>query len=286
MNLQGVILPVITPFVNDRFDSDSYKKLVKHYSKKDFSAIIPAGTTGETSVLSDSELEELLDLTVSNTELPVYAGCGGNHTDEITKRIKTVEKFNVQGILSVCPYYNRPSQKGLYEHFLKISESTDLDIIIYNIPYRTGVNLNNETLLKLAELPNIKGVKDSSGNIAQSLELIRRKPEGFSVLTGEDILFYTNIVSGGDGGILASSHIHTESFIEIWNLVNNNNHIEALKIWKKISDIVPLLFMEPNPAPLKYILMKGGLIKNDCVRLPLVQISDELKIKIDKTLDL
>ena len=283
MALNGVILPVITPFINGKFDAESYKQLLKHYSKKPFSAIIPCATTGETSVLSDYESDEIVDITVSNTTIPVYVGLGGNNTGSVIEKLKSVEKYNVEGILSVCPYYNRPSQIGMYEHFLKISESTDLDIIIYNIPYRTGVNMSNDTLLKLSECANIKGVKDSSGSIAQSLELIRNKPEGFSVLTGEDILFYTNITHGGDGGILASSHLYADELLSIYNFVKDNDHMEALKIWNTIADILPMLFEEPNPAPLKYILNKLDLIKSNEVRLPLVQISSELKNKLKST---
>ncbi|MCP3926959.1 MAG: 4-hydroxy-tetrahydrodipicolinate synthase [Desulfobacterales bacterium] len=280
MNLNGVILPVITPFINDKFDAESYKQLLKHYSDKDFSAIIPCATTGETSVLSDYERDEIFDITVSNVEKPIYFGIGGNHTSEVINKLSFVEKYDVEGILSVCPYYNKPSQKGIFEHFLKISENTTKDIIIYNIPYRTGVNLSNETLLRLAECKNIIGVKDSCGDISQSLELIRNKPENFSVLTGEDILFYTNIVNGGDGGILASSHLFTEDFTDIYKNVKNNDHKSALEIWNRLSTIIPNLFIEPNPAPLKYILNQQGLIKRPELRLPLVEISDELKEKI------
>lgn len=283
MDLNGVILPVITPFINDKFDAESYKQLLKHYSKKPFSAIIPCATTGEASVLSDYEFDQIIDITVSYTQLPVFAGVGGNNTKKVLNRLKTLDRSGIKGILSVCPYYNRPSQEGMYEHFVKISESTDQDIIIYNIPYRTGVNMSNDTLLKLAELKNIKGVKDSSGNISQSLELIRNKPANFSVLTGEDILFFTNIVHGGEGGILASSHIYADELLDIFALIKKNNQIDALKIWNSIAEMIPLLFTEPNPAPLKFILTKMGLINSDEVRLPLVQISSELKEKIKKT---
>jgi 4-hydroxy-tetrahydrodipicolinate synthase len=166
----------------------------------------------------------------------------------------------------------------LFEHFLRISEATELNIIIYNIPYRTGINLENETLLKLAECQNIVAVKDSSGNLKQSLELLAvHKPEHFSVLTGEDALFYTTLVHGGDGGILAASHLSTEHFVDIFHLLQQNDHQSALQQWQQLAAIIPLLFQEPNPAPVKYCLQQLGLIRSFEVRRPLVEASAELQ---------
>ncbi len=181
----------------------------------------------------------------------------------------------------MCPYYNRPDQTGLYHHFKTIAESTALDIIIYNIPYRTGVNLANETLLGLAELDTIVAVKDSCGDMKQSLELIRQKPEGFSVLTGEDALFYTTLVNGGDGGILASAHLYTDDFILVFESIQNNDHQKALAAWRKLEPVIPMLFAEPNPGPLKYCLKQLGLIRSFDTRSPLAGISTDLQERLD-----
>ena len=277
--LKGVWLPVITPFISNKIDYESYKKLIDFYSPKGIAGLIPNGTTGECPTLDEYEFEELLAKTVeyNNNRLPVYYGLGGNNTHKILKQLKIIEKYKIEGILSVSPYYSRPDQIGIYEHFKAISESTNLNIIIYNIPYRTGRNIENETLLKLAVLENIVGVKDSCGNINQTMELIFNKPEKFSVLTGEDILFYLNLALGGDGGILASSHLETEKFVSIINAIEQNDQKKALTIWKTIAKIIPLLFKEPNPAPIKYYLAKKGLINSEELRLPLTQISDNLK---------
>ena len=260
--MEGLILPIITPFKNGEIDFASYRNLIEYYIPKGINGIIPLGTTGESPTIEEDEFEKMVEVTVEavNGRIPVYIGKGGNSTKKVIKSIKILEKYKVDGILSVCPYYNKPGQQGLFEHFKALSESTFLNIVIYNIPYRTGVNLENETLLRLAGFKNIIGVKDSSGNIIQSLELIYNKPEGFSVLTGEDNFFYNNLVNGGDGGILASAHLNTEKFVDIYRLVMNNNHVEALKIWKDISQIIPFLFKEPNPAPVKYCLKKSGMI--------------------------
>jgi 4-hydroxy-tetrahydrodipicolinate synthase len=284
--LQGVWLPIITPFFDKKIDYSSYKGLIDYYSASGITGLIPNGTTGESPTIEDYEFEELLEKTVTfnNNRLPVFYGLGGNNTHKVIKSLKIVEKYKIEGILSVGPYYSRPDQKGIYEHFKAISESTGLKIIIYNIPYRTGRNIENDTLLKLAELDNIAGVKDSCGNISQTMELILNKPDNFSVLTGEDILFYINLVLGGDGGILAAAHLETEKFVSVKKSLDRNDHQTALTTWKSIERFIPLLFKEPNPGPLKYYLAKKGLIKSPELRLPLTEISDGLKRELDKFL--
>jgi 4-hydroxy-tetrahydrodipicolinate synthase len=287
MKPEGVWLPVITPFRNDEIDFDSYRRLIDYYINKGIAGIIPAGTTGECPALSDHELEQLIDKTMeyAGGAVPVFAGVGGNYTSKVVKTVKIIEKYNVNGILSVSPYYNRPDQRGIYEHFKKISESTDLDIIVYNIPYRTGRNIENDTIRRLASLENIVGIKDSCGDIRQSMELLLNPPENFSILTGEDILFYLTLTLGGNGGILAAAHLHTEAFVSVYNLMRRNNHTQALEVWKKLAPLIPLLFVEPNPAPLKYCLGKQGLIASGETRLPIMGISDDLAGKLDSVIE-
>jgi 4-hydroxy-tetrahydrodipicolinate synthase len=159
-----------------------------------------------------------------------------------------------------------------------------MEIIIYNIPYRTGRNIENETLRKLAELKNITGLKDSCGDIKQSMDLLLNPPENFSILTGEDIFYYLTLTLGGNGGILAAAHIQTAKFIEVYNLIKNNDHQKALSVWKEINWFIPFLFEEPNPTPIKYILKKAGKITSDEVRLPLVGITDRMKEKLSRVI--
>ncbi|AOR24803.1 4-hydroxy-tetrahydrodipicolinate synthase [Clostridium taeniosporum] len=287
MKIKGVIIPLVTPFKDNCVDFVCYKKLVDYYIEKGVDGIIPLGTTGESSTISSFEYNEVLSKTMeyNNGRTKVYVGLGGNNTLDVIKKLKIAEDNKVNGILSVAPYYSRPNQRGIYEHFKSISESTDMNILMYNIPYRTGVNIENETIYKLAELKNIIGIKDCSGNINQTSELLLNRPnDNFSILTGEDALFYTTLALGGDGGILASASLNTESFIKIYDYIQNNNHKEALKIWSDISKFIPLLFQEPNPTPLKYCLKKIGLIDSDEVRLPLTNITDKLKEKLDNML--
>ena len=282
--LSGIYLPVITPFHENEVDFESYITLLNYYKKKEVSGFIPLGTTGESPCIDDDEYERIIHVTLETIDgkFPVFAGLGGNYTDGVIKKIRKFEKSGINGILSVCPYYNRPDQNGLYRHFEKISESTDLDIIIYNIPYRTGVNMSNDTLLRLSEFKNIIGVKDSSGDIRQSLELISKKHDGFSVLTGEDPLFFTTVANGGDGGVLASAHLYTDEFINVFKLLKSNDLNAALKIWRRIETIIPLLFREPNPAPLKYCLASQNLIRSSETRLPLGKISMDLQKELDR----
>ncbi len=200
------------------------------------------------------------------------------------KRLKTIEKYNPAGILSVSPYYNRPDQRGIFEHFRSIAESTDLDIIVYNIPYRTGRNIENETIHRLAEIKNIVGLKDSCGDIKQTMVLLQDPPPGFSIMTGEDILFYTTLLLGGSGGILASAHLRTADFIAVYNKIQANDHKGALSAWKTLSKMIPLLFEEPNPAPLKHCLYKMALIDSPETRLPIVGITEKLQHKLDAAL--
>jgi len=288
MPISGVWLPIITPFQEGKIDFVSYKRMIDHYVNTGISGLIPLGTTGEIPALDDYEFEEMIDKTLeyNNGRLPVYVGVGGNYTAKVIKKVKTAEKYKIQGILSVCPYYNKPNQEGIYRHFKAIAEETPLNIIMYNIPYRTGVNMENETIFRLAEISNIKGIKDASGNIKQTMELLLNPPKDFSILTGEDILFYLILTLGGHGGVMASSHIKTEQFVEVYKKIQDNDHKGAYEIWKPLSKFIPLLFKEPNPAPIKYCLNKMGLIDSPELRLPLTEISDSLKEKLDQTLQL
>ena len=284
MKLKGVWLPVVTPFINNEVDYKSYRKLINFYLEKNISGIIPLGTTGESPAIEDDEFIKIVEATIETVDrrVPVYFGVGGNYTDKVIRQINKIEKYDFEGILSVSPYFSRPGQAGIFEHFNKISNNTDKNIIVYNIPYRTGRNIENETIYKLATLRNIIGIKDSCGDIKQSMELLLNKPDNFSVLTGDDLMFYITLTLGGDGGILASAHIDTEKYVKIYELVKSNDHQSAIKYWKELSELIPHLFIEPNPSPVKYILKRMSLISSSETRLPLIDISENLKMQLDK----
>src|SRR5215208_3263206 len=215
--IKGLWLPIVTPFKDGAVDFKSYERLIEHYLALGVDGLFPLGTTGESPTLDDAEIDEIVERTVATVagRVPVFVGVGGNATAKVEKALKRLERHAFEGNVSVCPYYNRPSQDGLIAHFRAIASATDRDVVIYNIPYRTAVNLSNDSLLELAEVPNIVGVKDSCGILSQSLDLLARKPAGFSVLTGEDALYFTMMGNGADGGILASSHLMTAQFLEV-----------------------------------------------------------------------
>jgi 4-hydroxy-tetrahydrodipicolinate synthase len=284
--ISGVWVPLITPFKDGRIDLASYRRLIEHTIAAGVSGLFPLGTTGEAPTLDEAEIDAIIAETVDVVagRLPVFVGIGGNATHKVIKTIARLERHGFPGIVSVCPYYNRPSQDGLRAHFTAISEATDREILIYNIPYRTSVNLANQTVLRLAELANVVGIKDSAGNIAQSLELVANKPPGFSVLTGEDHLFLAMLCSGADGGVLASSHVATDRFVEIARLVAANNHRDARAIWTRLQQFIAKLFEEANPMPLKHCLWRQGLIASPECRLPLTSISGRLRDELDRWL--
>jgi len=281
--ISGVWLPIITPFVDGAVDLAGYERLLRHYLGTGITGVFPVGTTGESPTLDEDETEAVVERTLEVVagRLPVFVGVGGNATAKVLKTLRRLERYRFPGIVSVCPYYNRPSQDGLDAHFRAIAEATDRAILIYNIPYRTSVNLTNDTLLRLAELPNIAGVKDSSGNLAQSLDLLRRRPAGFAVMTGDDASFYTMLAHGGDGGILASSHVATEKFVAVHARMAANDHRGARAIWSELERLVPLLFKEANPMPIKHWLWASGLIQSAECRLPLTRVSAALAAELD-----
>ncbi len=284
--ISGLWLPLVTPFKDGAVDFASYERLIDHYIALGVDGLFPLGTTGESPALDEAEVDELVDRTVARTadRVPVFVGVGGNATRKVAKELKRLERFDFAGIVSVCPYYNRPSQDGLLAHFRSLAAATDRPIVIYNIPYRTAVNLSNDSLLELAEVPNIVGVKDSSGSVAQSLELMARRPRDFAVLTGEDALYFTMMANGGDGGILAASHLMTERFIEVGQRFAANDVAGARAAWAPLAGFVPLLFAEANPMPIKYLLWRQGLIASPECRLPLTRISDGLARRLDAAL--
>jgi 4-hydroxy-tetrahydrodipicolinate synthase len=285
--LSGVWLPIVTPFHDGALDLESYERLLDHYLGLGIAGIFPLGTTGESPTLDDAESAAIIERTLAVVagRVPVFVGVGGNATAKVVDRLRRLERYDFPGIVSVCPYYNRPGQDGLFEHFTRIAEATHRQIVIYNIPYRTAVNLANDTLLGLAEQANIVGVKDSSGNLAQSLELLRRRKPGFAVMTGEDNLYYTMLAHGADGGILASAHLATRAFTGIHERMIANTIPGARRLWSRLEPLVPLLFREANPMPIKYCLWRQGLLRSPECRLPLTRVSALLAAELDRALD-
>lgn len=289
MRLSGIWLPLITPFNNGALDETSLRRLLRHYAAQPVDGLILAATSGEGLTLDDDETARLVSLAAAeigdaSRDIPLYLGISGSDTRKVIKALERSADWPLEGYLITCPYYTRPSQAGLIQHFTALAESTSRPILIYNIPYRTGVNLENAAMLRLAEQPNIVGVKDCSANAEQSFDLLRRRPEDFAVLTGEDALFYNALTQGADGGILLSAHVAAGEFAAVRNKLMSGNLAGALADWYALSPLPQLLFAEPSPAPVKHWLWRLGLIDSPEVRLPMTGISEALAQRIDRVI--
>jgi len=283
--LHGLWLPLVTPFRDGELDVASLQRLTRHYAALPVNGLVLAATTGESLTLEREELERLVftvrDETGGPENLPICLGLSGSNTRALLDMLDGTAAWPIDGYLISCPYYSRPSQHGLQLHFSALADRAEHPMMLYNIPYRTGVNLGNEAMLRLAEHPNIVGLKDCSADRDQSLDLLRRRPAGFAVLTGEDAQFHEAQVDGADGGILASAHVETETFARIRELVVEGERDAALSHWQSVANLTRLLFSEPSPAPIKYWLWRAGLIDSAELRLPMTQVSAGLAARLD-----
>ncbi len=285
--IEGLWLPLVTPFRDGALDERSLRRLARHYLGQPVDGMILAATTGEGLTIDEDETERLTAIVATEAagRIPVFLGLSGSDTRKVAKALAHTAPWPVDGYLIACPYYTRPSQAGLYHHFAALAGETARPIMIYNIPYRTGVNLANDTLLRLAELPNIVGVKDCCADQVQSFDLMRARPDGFAVMTGEDALLYAALTQGGDGAILASAHVETARFAAIRQMLLAGDHRAALQAWRGLVDVARLLFAEPSPAPIKHWLARAGLIDSPEVRAPMMPVSAALAARIEREMD-
>ena len=285
--IEGLWLPLVTPFRDGALDERSLRRLARHYLGQPVDGMILAATTGEGLTIDEDETERLTAIVATEVagRIPVFLGLSGSDTRKVAKALAHTAPWPVDGYLIACPYYTRPSQAGLYHHFAALAGETARPIMIYNIPYRTGVNLANETLLRLAELANIVGVKDCCADQVQSFDLMRARPDGFAVMTGEDALLYAALTQGGDGAILASAHVETARFAAIRQMLLAGDHRASLQAWRGLVDVARLLFAEPSPAPIKHWLARAGLIDSPEVRAPMMPVSAALAARIEREMD-
>jgi 4-hydroxy-tetrahydrodipicolinate synthase len=284
-SLHGLWLPLITPFRHGELDETSLRRLVRHYTALPVNGLILAATTGESLTLSPDETERLMrtvrDEAGKTRNLPLLLGLSGSNTRALLEMLARTAAWPIDGYLISCPYYSRPSQQGLRLHFEALADRAAHPVMLYNIPYRTGVNLGNAAMLQLADHPNILGLKDCCADRDQSLELLRRRPQNFAVLTGEDAQYHEALADGADGGILASAHLETETFAQICKLQAAGDSEAALERWQSVADLTRLLFAEPSPAPIKYWLWRSGLIDSAELRLPMTEVSVEFAARLD-----
>jgi 4-hydroxy-tetrahydrodipicolinate synthase len=288
IRIEGLWLPLVTPFRDGALDERSLRRMARHYLAQPVDGMILAATTGEGVTIDEEETERLVAIVAAEIagKIPLFLGLSGSDTRKMGKALAHTTAWPVDGYLIACPYYTRPSQAGLYQHFAALAGETARPLMAYNIPYRTGVNMTNETLLRLAEIQNIVGVKDCCADQVQSFDLMRSRPEGFAVMTGEDALFYAALTQGADGGILAASHVETARFAAIRTMLIAGDHRAALQAWRGLVDVARLLFAEPSPAPIKHWLARAGLIDSPEVRGPMLPVSAALAERIAREMEL
>jgi 4-hydroxy-tetrahydrodipicolinate synthase len=278
-DFRGTGVAIITPFRKDgSIDFKSLEKLVEHLVKGKVEYIVALGTTGESATLNKEEkaavTEHILD--VVDKRLPVVLGIGGNNTAEVVHSIEHADLSNIAAILSVSPYYNKPSQQGIYEHYATIASASPLPVIVYNVPGRTNSNITAETTLKLAEdCENIMGIKEASGNFSQIMKIIKHRPKGFMVISGDDLITLPILASGGDGVISVVANAWPKDFSEMVRQALKGNYTEAAKLHYKLTDITDLIFSDGSPGGIKAALEIMG-ISNNYLRLPLVPVNKKL----------
>lgn len=276
MNFGKLLTAMVTPFdSSDRVDMNKVEHLIEHLITHQTDGLVVAGTTGESPTLSEKEKIALFEETVKivNGRIPVIAGTGSNNTKETIELTKNAEKANVDAILLVTPYYNRPNQAGLYEHFRTVAESTSLPVMLYNIPGRTMVHLTVETIVSLSQIDNIVAVKESSGNLDAISQIIEQTGDQFYVYSGDDSLTLPLQSIGADGVVSVASHIIGDEMKQMLTYFEQGNVKAAAGIHRKLLPIMRGLFMAPSPAPVKAALRLHGIDTGD-VRLPLVNLSE------------
>lgn len=279
----GVGVALITPFKeNKTIDFDALARLVEYDIAGGVSYLVVMGTTAESPVLSKGEKQEVLDFVVKQNagRLPIVFGIGGNDTLVVAEQMRKLNLKGVDAILSVVPYYNKPSQEGIYQHYKYLAEASPLPIIMYNVPGRTGANMSAATCLRLAnECPNIIGVKEASGNMSQVSYILRDAPKDFAVISGDDNLSLSIIASGGDGVISVSGNAFPKKFSTLIASALKGDYITAQRYQMELLEVTDLLFEEGNPVGVKSALATLGIVEN-VLRLPLVKSSVELDRKI------
>ncbi|MCK9195581.1 MAG: 4-hydroxy-tetrahydrodipicolinate synthase [Syntrophales bacterium] len=282
---KGAIVAIVTPFKNGKVDEGKLRELIEFQIANGTDGIVPCGTTGESPTLSHEEHDRVIEITVDAVKkrVPVIAGTGSNSTAEALRLTKHAHEVGADGALIVCPYYNKPSQEGLYQHYKFIAENVSIPIIVYNIPGRTGVNLLPDTLARLAKIPNIVGTKEASGSLKQMHEVIELCGPDFAVLSGDDFFTYPLLCLGGHGIISVVSNVAPADMSALVDAFAAGDLKEAKELHFKMVPLIDSLFIETNPVPVKAALAMMGKIDYE-VRLPLEKMSEGNYEKLKKVM--
>jgi 4-hydroxy-tetrahydrodipicolinate synthase len=283
---KGAMVAIVTPFKDGQVDETALRNLIEFQITNGTTGIIPCGTTGESATMSFQEHERVVEITVEqvNRRVPVIAGSGSNNTEEAIRLTRHAQKAGADAALMISPYYNKPTQEGLYQHFRKVAETVDIPIILYNIPGRTAVNMEADTIARLANIDNIVGIKEAAGSMKQITDIMARCPEDFIVLSGEDYLTFPLLCVGGKGVISVVSNIAPKDMADLCTLFFDGKLNEARKLYYRLLPLCHALFWETNPAPVKAALVMMHKIESDEVRLPLVPMSENNRERLGREL--
>ncbi len=288
MLFRGTGVALITPFKKDgSVDEQKLRELVEFQITNGIEAILPAGTTGESATLSHAEHQLVMEIVIgqANKRVPVIVGAGSNSTREAISLTSHAKSLGADGVLSVAPYYNKPTQEGFYRHYAAIAEAVDIPIVVYNVPGRTGSNINAETTVRMAEeIPNVYAVKEASGNVPQMMEILRGRPDDFAVYSGDDQFAFTLVALGGDGIISVVANEVPQMFSDMTRFALAGDLANARTLHFKLLPLMNANFIESNPIPVKSCLAMMGMIE-EVYRLPLVPPTDATKSKLRRILD-
>ena len=272
--IKGSIVAIVTPMLDDgSLDFPGLRKLIDWHIAEGTNSIVIVGTTGETSTVSIEEQAELIKVAVDQAcgRIPVIAGCGGNSTAEAIRLTQYAKDLGADAGLSVVPYYNRPTQEGMYQHFKTIAEAVDLPLILYNVPGRTVADMDNATILRLAQIPNIVGIKDATGKLGRGIELMRQAPGDFAVYSGDDPTAIALMLCGGHGNISVTANVAPRMMAQMCAAALRGDRETAIAVNNRMLSLHDKLFVEPNPVPVKWALQQMGMIQG-AMRLPLVPL--------------
>ncbi|MBT3181893.1 MAG: 4-hydroxy-tetrahydrodipicolinate synthase [Deltaproteobacteria bacterium] len=285
MLFSGSMVAIITPFKDGRIDEDSFRKLIDWQISCGTDTIVVCGTTGEAATLTVTERERIVQIAVEEVSgrVPVMAGAGSNSTDDAIHLSHTLKKAGADGLLHVTPYYNKPTQEGLYQHFRAITEVIDLPVVLYNVPSRTGINMLAETSIRLSMIDSIVGVKEASGNMDQVREIVKNTPDEFGIYSGEDALNLKIYKAGGKGCISVTANIVPDKISTVWDKFIKGNIDEATEIQDYLQDLNDAMFLVTNPIPVKTSLALMGKCREE-FRLPLTPMGDDERNQLESKL--
>jgi 4-hydroxy-tetrahydrodipicolinate synthase len=286
LDIRGCGTALVTPFSRDTtVDVEALRRLAQFQLREGIDFLVPCGTTGETPTLEHGEYLDIIRVVVEEAggKVPVIAGVGANSTSKVIDLAQEVEKIKVQGLLSVAPYYNKPTQEGLYQHFEALAESTRLPVILYNVPGRTGSNIEPATVARLSKIPNIVGIKEASGSITQQMEVLNSVEPGFRVLSGDDVFTFPLMALGGVGIISVVSNEIPGQITKLAHLLLEGKIEEARKLHFRLLPLMQANFLETNPIPVKAALAMMGMIE-EVYRLPMVPMKPENRAKLEKVM--